>query len=664
MSFGPSRERAQGEPHSRGAARDRPRRRPHAARLGQDRPHRPRGPTARSSCATTRPGRAPRDDGGVFRGGQQLQIPFYVLAAGASCSRAAAWSRRSSTTWTAAGRWRSIPRACSGERVRGAAARPGGRDRPGRASCRSPRPATGATSRSCAARRPLLELRRRLQDRRPRACSACCACGTSVSTAPPVDHEARERARPTTARASSWRPAPARARRRCSSTASRRWCAAARARLDEIAAVTFTENAATTMKLRLRERLERARADAAAGRERARARGAALEVLERAQISTIHALCAAILRRAAAGVRRRRPASASPTRRRPTCCSPRPGRSGWPSGSCAGDDALLEALDPASRSRARARTASAASLRGLARTLIEQRDLRAAGGRRRRRTPEAWRAELLRAGGAGRASSLAARPGRRHAGRRGSQALVRLRGARRAASSGPPLARAPGRRCPRSRATSGTSRAGRRRRRSTRRAAIADWTRAGRGALERRAAARPARRGWCARSLGVVALYAAQEGRARRARLPRPAAARRATRCATASRVRRYFRGALPLPDHRRVPGHRPAAGRDRASCWRATRRARWWWSATPSSRSTASAAPRCALFRRLAAEARERPGHAVLHLTQNFRSRPAILRFVNRVFARADRSASEEAGQPAYEAIEPPPGLARASRR
>src|SRR5512140_2561585 len=35
-----------------------------------------------------------------------------------------------------------------------------------------------------------------------------------------------------------------------------------RARLDQVAAVTFTENAATTMKLRLRERLERARADA------------------------------------------------------------------------------------------------------------------------------------------------------------------------------------------------------------------------------------------------------------------------------------------------------------------------------------------------------------------------------------------------------------------
>ena len=40
------------------------------------------------------------------------------------------------------------------------------------------------------------------------------------------------------------------------------------------------------------------------------------------------------------------------------------------------------------------------------------------------------------------------------------------------------------------------------------------------------------------------------------------------------------------------------------------------------------------ALFRRVSAEAAARPGHGVLHLTQNFRSRPAILRFVNRAFA------------------------------
>jgi ATP-dependent helicase/nuclease subunit A len=47
----------------------------------------------------------------------------------------------------------------------------------------------------------------------------------------------------------------------------------------------------------------------------------------------------------------------------------------------------------------------------------------------------------------------------------------------------------------------------------------------------------------------------------------------------------------------------------------------------------------------------------AVLHLVQNFRSRPAILRFVNRVFADLIQ-ASDEADQPAYEEIAPPPRL------
>ncbi len=59
-------------------------------------------------------------------------------------------------------------------------------------------------------------------------------------------------------------------------------------------------------------------------------------------------------------------------------------------------------------------------------------------------------------------------------------------------------------------------------------------------------------------------------------------------------------------------------------------------------------------LFRELT---RDAPAGAVLHLVQNFRSRPAILRFVNRVFAELIQ-ASDEADQPAYEAIAPPPGL------
>ena len=62
-------------------------------------------------------------------------------------------------------------------------------------------------------------------------------------------------------------------------------------------------------------------------------------------------------------------------------------------------------------------------------------------------------------------------------------------------------------------------------------------------------------------------------------------------------------------------------------------------------------------LFRELTRRAEDLGGGAVLHLVQNFRSRPAILRFVNRVFAELIE-ASEEADQPAYEAIAPPPGL------
>jgi ATP-dependent helicase/nuclease subunit A len=64
--------------------------------------------------------------------------------------------------------------------------------------------------------------------------------------------------------------------------------------LDQIAAVTFTENAATTLKLRLRDALERARAEATDPGVAARA-ALGLASIERAQVSTIHALCTAML---------------------------------------------------------------------------------------------------------------------------------------------------------------------------------------------------------------------------------------------------------------------------------------------------------------------------------------------------------------------------------
>ena len=54
---------------------------------------------------------------------------------------------------------------------------------------------------------------------------------------------------------------------------------------------------------------------------------------------------------------------------------------------------------------------------------------------------------------------------------------------------------------------------------------------------------------------------------------------------------------------------------------------------------------------------ARTRPGVELLSLTQNFRSTPAILRFVNRVFSAAIRKSPN--GQPDYEALVPSPKVA-----
>jgi ATP-dependent helicase/DNAse subunit B len=80
VSFGPARDRAAGEPHSVA---------PLDIDLGDGRTlsvsgkidridRKPDGTLALRDYKT---GRAPRDDGGLFRGGRQLQIPFYLLAA-------------------------------------------------------------------------------------------------------------------------------------------------------------------------------------------------------------------------------------------------------------------------------------------------------------------------------------------------------------------------------------------------------------------------------------------------------------------------------------------------------------------------------------------------------------------------------------------------------
>ena len=80
LGFGLSRESAAGEPHLR---------EPLSIELGDGRTLRVSGkidridrrPDGTLVLRDYKTGRAPRDDGGLFRGGRQLQIPFYILAA-------------------------------------------------------------------------------------------------------------------------------------------------------------------------------------------------------------------------------------------------------------------------------------------------------------------------------------------------------------------------------------------------------------------------------------------------------------------------------------------------------------------------------------------------------------------------------------------------------
>ena len=419
------------------------------------------------------------------------------------------------------------------------------------------------------------------------------------------------------------------------------------ARLDEIAAVTFTENAATTMKLRLRERLERARAGSGTSpAERARVE-AALEMLERAAISTIHALCAQILEE------------------RPLECGVVPGfrvadeaeadvlfAEAWEAWLLErlvqGDDVVLEALDRGIPLEGEG-WGERVSLRGLARVLIDQRDLRplvSEGGF----DPEAARRELQEKAARARALAAEVREGDALAAQlrlladhaeasrvlRDEELVAHLLSLRTIPSNfgfkpNWPSAKvlAEGRR-------------------------VAAWTKEARAAW---AAGRGADlHGRLVRALaGVASLYERRKTergvldfldlllKARDALRDRPG-------------VRAYFRRRLPilLIDEfqdtdplqveiaRLLAGERPGSlvvvGDAKQSIYRFRR-------------------AEVRLFRELAARAETASGQAVLRLTQNFRSRPAILRFVNRVFAELIQ-ASDDADQPAYGPIEPPPGL------
>jgi ATP-dependent helicase/nuclease subunit A len=463
----------------------------------------------------------------------------------------------------------------------------------------------------------------------------------------PVDHEARQRARTDHETSLVLEAAAGTGKTTLLVDRIEALVRSGRVRLEEVAAVTFTENAATTMKLRLRERLEAARVDTAATDvERARA-AAALDVLERSQISTIHALCAAILGE------------------RPLDCGVVPGFrvadeaemevlfglawDEWLTGRLvARDPALLLALDNFIPFEAEG-YAERTSLRGLARTLVEQRDLRPLVAETAP-DPEAWRRELdaqadrartllghVRDGdGLGTRLSVLVAFAERARGLEGDALLAHL--GRLAVIPGnygfrprwsPPEMLDEGRK-------------------------VAEWTRTAASTWNAALSARLHGRLVTA-LLGVGALY--EQRKAERGVLDFVDLLIK-TRDALRDRdaVRRHFRERFrvllidefqdtdPLQVEiaellsRDVRGGLVVVGDAKQSIYRFRR-------------------AEVGLFRRMSEQARERPGHAVLRLSQNFRSRPAILRFVNRVFSEVIQP-SVEAGQPAYEAAEPPPGL------
>src|SRR5258706_4999948 len=419
------------------------------------------------------------------------------------------------------------------------------------------------------------------------------------------------------------------------------------ARLDEIAAVTFTENAATTMKLRLRERLERARADADRPAEERRRADAALEVLERAQVSTIHALCAALLGE------------------RPLECGVPPGfraaddaemdvlfAEAWEewltARLVAGDATLMAAVDSGIPLEADG-WGERSSLRGLARTLVDQRDLRPLVAENPV-DPAAWRRDLQAQAARARDLLTHVRDGDALGARLGAMVEFAAKADRvegdALASYLRTMAVVPRHFGHKAHWTTPEPLEEARAIAAWTSQTLAAWKAASSAALHARLVNAV---------LEVVAGYEARKKeRGVLDFLDLLVKARDALRHSEA--VRRYFQerfrvviidefqdtDPLQVEVAELLTGGRPGAlvvvGDAKQSIYRFRR-------------------ADVALFRRIAAEAAARPGHAVLHLTQNFRSRAAILRFVNRAFALLI-TPSDEAGQPEYEAIAPPPGL------
>ncbi len=421
------------------------------------------------------------------------------------------------------------------------------------------------------------------------------------------------------------------------------------ARLDQIASVTFTENAATAMKLRLRECLERVRSSPEREAVEITRVEAALAMIERAQISTIHALAAAILGE------------------RPLECQVTPGfrvadeaetdllfAAAWEAWLAermiTGDDLLLDAFDSGIPLEGIPGWSDRSTLRGLARTLLDERDLEPLLATAGTVDPEAWRAELLERARRARELIALVQPGdqlgmrlelliefaEQSRGLEGRALVEHLRGIEKIRKNAGFKPRWP---------SPEALEEGR---------AIAAWTAAVQASWNDAFGA--ALHGRLVRALlGVVREYEAlKRQRGVLDYLDLLLKARNALR--DNESVRRYFRRRFrfvlidefqdtdPLQAEIATlldggaAGGLVVVGDAKQSIYRFRR-------------------ADVRLFKRHTSEAARREDQAVLHLTQSFRARPAILRFVNRVFSELIEE-SDDAEQVAYEPIEPPPDL------
>ena len=240
-------------PLARRAARAR-RRRPGASAARPDRPA--RMDAERGFRVIDYKSGSNRRKGG-FNGGRALQLPLYLLAGaniviGVEHGSSVVFLRNPSRRVQRAHAHRPRARRRARE-LRGVLGRIVGGIGSGDFHAEPDRTSAASATSTPLRRRPQADPERKREDER--VVSFAEMRGDRMNFIP-VDQASATGSAPSSTRTSASRPAPAPARRRCSSTASWRCSATGHATVDEIAVITFTEAAAAELAARVRQGLE------------------------------------------------------------------------------------------------------------------------------------------------------------------------------------------------------------------------------------------------------------------------------------------------------------------------------------------------------------------------------------------------------------------------